>query len=93
VSLNFDGLFHGVGVAFVVALLGTPFAWRWLRGLSHTRRVLAASLCCLGATALLALPIGWLNGRAGETSLFAAMAAAFMQACLLPFLLFLPRKA
>lgn len=93
IAFNFDPLFYGAAIALAAALLGTPLAWRAGRGLPRLSRALLASLACIGAAGLLSLPLVFSATRLEETTLFAVLGAALLQAPALIILLLLPTKS
>ena len=93
IAINLDPLLYGAAIALVAALLGTPLAWRAGRGLPRLARALLASLACIGAAGLLSLPLAFSATRLEETTLFAVLGAALLQAPALIILLAVASKS
>ncbi|MDB5376279.1 MAG: hypothetical protein JWR00_725 [Rubritepida sp.] len=93
IGLNMDPLFYGAAIGLLAALLGTPLAWRLLRGVPHAGRALAANLACIGIAGLLGLSFAFTSTNLAETVLFAVLASGALQGALfLILLLFSPKR-
>ncbi|WP_376088280.1 hypothetical protein ACE7GA_15825 [Roseomonas sp. CCTCC AB2023176] len=80
-------------IAVAVGVFGTPLAWRMTRGAARLPRIAAVSLACIGFAALFSVGPTFLRAGLTETPLLATLCSLIVQAFVLPFLLFLPRKA
>lgn len=92
-GLSLAPLLYGAGIALLVLVLGTPLAWRALRGTSHPIRATMSSLACLGAAGLLALPVSSAAPRLEGTALATLIFSAVLQGAAAVILFLLPRRA
>jgi len=85
-------LVRAAGIALGALALGTPLAWRALRGARRLARAVLGGLACVGAAAALALLDGLVPGRSESTVPLAVLFSLVLQGAAAPILVLLARR-